>query len=106
MRRNHGFRPGTRDAKTLHFVNKCGALDAQSRRGAMRALFAIAHKLARAVYRVITTGQPYRDLGANYLDEKNKTDVVRQLVNRLKRLTTSDEIAAYFRPDPNMISPT
>ena len=78
----------------------------KARRGTMRALFAIAHKVARAVYRVITTGQPYRDLGANYLDEKNKNDVVRQLVNRLKRLTTFDEVAALFQPNPGMISPT
>jgi len=64
------------------------------RRGAMRALFAIAHKLARAVYRVLTTGHPYRDLGANYLDNKHKTDLVRHLVDRLKRLATIEEISA------------
>src|SRR5262249_49499574 len=69
----------------------------KARRGAMRALMAIAHKLARAAYRVITTGEPYLDLGAAYLDEKNKRDVLRQLISRLRRITTLDDVIARFR---------
>lgn len=72
----------------------------KARRGAMRALFAIAHKLARAVYRVLTTGEPYRDLGPEYLDAKNKDGLVRQLVNRLKRIATLDDVVAHFQPAP------
>ncbi|MCI4371872.1 MAG: IS110 family transposase [Thermoplasmata archaeon] len=68
----------------------------KARRGSMRALFAIAHKLARAVYRVLTTGEPYRDLGAEHLDAKNKNDVVRHLVNRLRRIASLDEVVASF----------
>jgi transposase len=72
----------------------------KARRGSMRALFAVAHKLARAVYRVLTTGEPYRDLGADYLDAKNKQGVVRHLINRLKKIATLDEVVARFQAQP------
>jgi transposase len=55
----------------------------KARRGAMRALFATAHKLARAVFRVVTRREPYRDLGARYLDALNKPMVARRLISRL-----------------------
>lgn len=55
----------------------------KARRGAMRALFATAHALARAVFRVLTRGEAYKDLGAGYLDARNKPAVARQLVARL-----------------------
>ena len=58
----------------------------KARRGSMRALFAIAHKLANAVFRVLTTKQPYRDLGEGYLDQRNACQVARHLVERLRRL--------------------
>jgi transposase len=77
----------------------------KARRGSMRALFAIAHKLARAVFRVITTGEPYRDLGADYLDQKNKDSTVRQLVNRLKRLATVEEVLAHFERRQSTATP-
>lgn len=72
----------------------------KARRGSMRALFAIAHKLARAVFRVLTTGQPYRDLGPDHLDAQNKDHVVRNLINRLKRIATLDEVVARFQAHP------
>ncbi len=58
----------------------------KARRGAMRALFAVAHKLTRAVYRVLMTGEPHQDLGAAYLDRIDTTAVARRLVARLQRL--------------------
>jgi transposase len=63
----------------------------KARRGAMRALLAVAHKLARAVYRTLTTGESYKDLGANYLD-KQKPGLVKSLVGRLKRVASVTEI--------------
>ena len=62
----------------------------------MRALFAIAHKLARAVYRTLTTGERYKDLGADYLDSKNKPNVLKALIARLKRVATADQVLASF----------
>lgn len=58
----------------------------KARRGSMRALFAIAHKLCRAVYRVLTTGRPHEDLGDAYLDRRNANAVARTLVARIQRL--------------------
>lgn len=58
----------------------------KAKRGSMRALFAIAHKLCRSVYRVITTGQPYRDLGATYLDARDPLPLAKRLVARLENL--------------------
>jgi len=77
----------------------------KARRGAMRALFAIAHKLSRAVFRVLTTAEPYRDLGPNHLDTKNKSTIVRSLIDRLKRIASPDEIVAYLRTAGATISP-
>lgn len=58
----------------------------RARRGTMRALFAIAHKLTRAVYRVLTTRHPHQDLGDAYLDLRNRKVVARNLAVRLQRL--------------------
>jgi transposase len=58
----------------------------RGRRGSMRALFAIAHKLCRAVYRVLTTGVPYRDLGDQYLDRLHRPRIARALAQRLQAL--------------------
>jgi transposase len=75
----------------------------RARRGSMRALFAIAHKLSRAVYRVLTTAEPYRDLGPNHLD-KAAPNMKRQLLGRLLRIATPEEILAQLqlveRPAP------
>lgn len=58
----------------------------RARRGTMRALFAIAHKLCRAVYRVLASKTPHEDLGDAYLDRRNSKAVARNLVARLERL--------------------
>src|SRR5437773_789765 len=58
----------------------------RARRGTMRALFAVAHKLCRAVHRVLTTRTTHVDLGGAYLDRRNANSVARNLVARLHRL--------------------
>jgi transposase len=63
----------------------------RARRGTMRALFAIAHKLCRAVYRVLTTHSRHEDLGAGYLDRRNASAVARNLVARLQRLNLAPD---------------
>ncbi len=40
----------------------------KARHGYLRAAVAIAHKILRAVYTMLSTGAEYRDLGAAYLD--------------------------------------
>jgi transposase len=68
----------------------------KARRPPMTALFAIAHKLSRAVYRVTMTGKPYVDLGAGYLDARDKAATAKRLATRLRAITTPDELAALF----------
>jgi transposase len=56
------------------------------RRGAKRAIFAVAHRMLTAVYHMLTNREPYRDLGATYLDERNKTNLIKRTVRRLEQL--------------------
>jgi transposase len=56
------------------------------RRGRKRALVAIAHTLVEIIYHVLSTGQPYRELGGAYLDQRNQAAALRQARGRLERL--------------------
>jgi transposase len=58
----------------------------RSRRGAMRAMVAIAHKLLIAAYEVLCHRKPFVDLGDQYLTRRSDTDVTRKLVRRLETL--------------------
>lgn len=72
----------------------------KARRGAMRALFATAHKLARAVYRVLVLRQPHRDLGGSYLDARLKPSVARKLIARLVELGYDQNTILAALPKP------
>lgn len=56
------------------------------RRGPMRAMMAIAHKLLVAAYEVLRRRTPFVDLGENYLDRRSQRDTTRKLVGRLESL--------------------
>jgi transposase len=58
----------------------------KARRGYQRAAVAIAHKILRAAYMMLSTGTDYRDLGDAYLDAIDTTRVTTNLVRRLQRL--------------------
>lgn len=58
----------------------------KARRGPLRALFAIAHKIGCAVFRVLKTREAYKDLGASYLDSRDRSRTARSLIVRLKAL--------------------
>lgn len=72
----------------------------KARRPAMVALFAIANKLAAAVYRAISTGVVYRDLGASYLDHRNPTRTARPLIKRLLALGLDRDSILTLFPRP------
>ncbi len=57
-----------------------------ARRGAKRASLALAHRLLVIAYHVLREGTTYEDLGEAYLDERDRTRVVRRSVQRLERL--------------------
>lgn len=58
----------------------------KARRGYLRALIAVAHKILIAAFHILRDGVEYRDLGPSYLDQQNEGRIVRGLVNRLQRL--------------------
>jgi transposase len=76
----------------------------KARRGAKRAALAIAHKIILNVYRVLTTKQPYKDLGDTYLDRRDRDRVVLSLLRRLEKLGVS--IPNPTRPDPHGSDPS
>ncbi len=56
------------------------------RRGKKRALMAVAHTILEIIYYVLTRGEVYQDLGANYFDERDAQRVQKRLVSRLEGL--------------------
>ena len=56
------------------------------RRGAKRAIIAVAHRILIAAYHMLKNNEPYKDLGATYLDERNKPKVIKRMKQRLEQL--------------------
>lgn len=56
----------------------------RARLGAPKAITATAHKLARILYRMLTTGENYRELGENYYEQQYQARVVANLTKRAK----------------------
>jgi transposase len=89
--------PGNRFLKSMLVEAAWGAVRAEgylrqkyyklkARRGAKKAIMAIAHKLAVAIYHVLKKGQPYNDLGEQYLDKLKRSATTLRLVRRLEAL--------------------
>ena len=57
-----------------------------ARRGAKRAAVAVAHSIIVIAYHMLSTGSAYRDLGANWFDERDREAVRRRLTRRLEAL--------------------
>jgi transposase len=77
----------------------------KARRPKLCALFAIANKLTHATYRVMTRGEPYRELGATYLDQLNGKRTARNLVRRLSTLGLSrEELISLLPPEAAPLS--
>ncbi len=58
----------------------------KARRGAKRAVVAIAHKILVSIYHMLSGDVSYHDLGDLYLDKLNRHHLTRNLVRRLERL--------------------
>jgi hypothetical protein len=57
-----------------------------SRRGAKRALIAVAHTLLTIIYYLLTRGCAYADLGATFVHQQDRHRTERRLVSRLQQL--------------------
>ena len=64
----------------------------RSRRGANKAIGAVAASILTAVYHMLKNGAFYHDLGANHFDKRAKGRQVLRLVNRLQNLGFTVEI--------------
>jgi transposase len=58
----------------------------RSRRGAKKAIGAVAASLLTTIYHMLKNGTLYEDLGANYFDQKAKERQAMRLINRLHNL--------------------
>ena len=56
------------------------------RRGKKRAIVAIMRSLLVSIYHMLSKREPYRDLGADYLDKRRKDSTVNYLMRRIKKL--------------------
>lgn len=57
-----------------------------ARRGANRAAVAVGHTILIIVYHILKEGVTYKELGANYYDEKDRAATVRRAVRRIEKL--------------------
>jgi transposase len=57
-----------------------------ARRGDKRAILAVAHSILVTIYHMLRDGTPYRQLGGNYFDERDRIHVVQRAVRRIERL--------------------
>lgn len=58
----------------------------KARRGAKKAVVAVAASILTSAYHLLSTGCFYEDLGASYFDRRDRTRAVRRLVHRLNTL--------------------
>jgi len=56
------------------------------RKGKKKTLVAVGHKILISAYHILKYRVPYKELGANYLDERKKEKIVRSYVRRLTNL--------------------
>jgi hypothetical protein len=57
-----------------------------ARIGKKRAALAVARKMLIAIYHILQTHEPYRELGAAYLQQRDRQALERRLVRRLEAL--------------------
>ena len=70
--------------KGSHYRDKYNRL--RARRGPVRAIMAIAHKILVAAFHMLSTGETFRDLGEGYLDQVARKRSTVRLVQRLTNL--------------------
>jgi transposase len=58
----------------------------KARRGPKKAILAVAASMLTAVYYMLRDRVEYRDLGAHYLDQRDRTKTIRRLLRRLSDL--------------------
>ena len=62
------------------------------RRGKKRALIAIGHKILIATYFILKDRVPYKELGSEYLQSRNKNKKVNRYLKYLKEMGVEVEV--------------
>lgn len=70
--------------KTSYFYAQYQRLSV--RRGKKRAIVAVAHSMLIAIFHMLSTGEVFRDLGADYYNHFNKERKINSLLTKLKNL--------------------
>ena len=58
----------------------------KARRGAKKAILAVAASMLTAAFHMLTTGSAYRDLGSAHFDRRDSTKLTKRLIRRLEDL--------------------
>ena len=58
----------------------------KTRRGPKKAIVAVAASMLKAAYFMLRDGQPYRELGGTYLDQRDRHYALRRLTRRIEAL--------------------
>jgi transposase len=58
----------------------------RSRRGHQRAVIAVAHSMLEVIHQLLTTGELYTDLGAEFFEKRQAEQLTRRAVRQLERL--------------------
>ena len=58
----------------------------KARRGRKKAIVAVAATILRDIYHMLVNDTPYRELGVDFYDRRNRERSTRRLVNRLQRM--------------------
>jgi transposase len=69
-------------------------LHLRSRRGAKKAIGAVAASILTAIYHMLKNGTLYQDLGSNHFDPRDKNKQIKRLLNRLQNLGFKAELTA------------
>jgi transposase len=76
-----------------------------ARRGKKRALVAVGHSILCIAYHVLADGEPYRELGGNYFDERDQARLQKSLIHRLERLGLKVTVAPLQDPPQEVLEP-
>jgi transposase len=63
-----------------------------ARKGGKRAAVVVAHSMLEAIYFILRDKVPYRELGGDYLDQRNRNQIIRHHVRRLQSLGLKVEV--------------
>ncbi len=56
------------------------------RRGKKRALIAVGHKILCSIYHILKNKEPYKELGATFLEEKKIKNKLKSINQQLEKL--------------------